>query len=545
LRLKQINRQTMKTIIHGKWRKPGYWGFACMCLCLALNAGARVVPASLFTDHMVLQHGKPIYVWGTASPGEQVHVSIGVLASGGASADSEGNWLVELPVQPVAASPLTLHIRGENEIRIEDVLIGEVWLGSGQSNMGVSTGETDDWDSVQKEIAGGNYKSVRIFKMAWTASDTPLRACGKSSWRVSDNGSIRYSSAVMVYFARALQRANPGVPIGILQSAVGATNAHAWLPNAAFENGKGAEHVRLWYKAQLEKMPVENKLYAEKLEQHREAVEKAKQEKKQPPRAPEPPMGPESKRRPACLYNGMIAPLQPYGICGVAWYQGENNSSLQWAGDYAALMSDLINGWRADWARAARRDKPDMLPFLIVQLPNFKNGNVWPLLREQQERIVQSIPETVLICIIDSGDPKDIHPRNKTPVGERLALAARALVYGEGSLVWSGPVFRDAACGDGKAVVSFKRTGGGLITADGEPPHGFEIAGDDRKFFPAAAKIFGQSVILESPHVPRPVVVRYAWENNPENLNLYNKENLPAHPFRTDDWPWPAGGKSK
>ncbi|MDR2673292.1 MAG: sialate O-acetylesterase [Opitutaceae bacterium] len=535
----------MKNIIHGKWRKPGHWGFTCMCFCLALNAGARVAPASLFTDHMVLQHGKPIYVWGTAAPGERVQVSLGALASGGASADGEGNWLVELPAQPVAASPLTLGIRGENEVRVEDVLIGEVWLGSGQSNMGVSAGGTTDWDSVQKEIAAGDFSRVRVFQMAWTASDAPRRDLGGARWRVSDNNSLRNFSAVMVYFARALQRARPGVPVGIIQSAVGATNAHAWLPNDAFENGKGAAYIRRWYRGQLDKLPVENKLYAEKLERHLEAVEKAKQEKRQPPRAPEPPMGPESKRRPACLYNGMIAPLQPYGIRGVAWYQGENNASLQWAGDYAALMADLINGWRADWARAARRDKPDMLPFLIVQLPNFKNGNVWPLLREQQERIAQSVPETGLVCIIDSGDPGDIHPRNKTPVGERLALAARALVYGEGGLVWSGPVFHDAACGDGRAVVSFRHTGGGLTTADGEPPRGFEIAGDDRKFFPAAAKLSGRSVVLESPHVPRPVAVRYAWENNPENLNLYNKENLPALPFRTDDWPWPAGGKSK
>lgn len=516
-----------------------------MCLCLALNAGAKVAPASLFTDHMVLQQGKPVYVWGTASPGEQVRVSLGALATGGASADSEGNWLVELPAQPVAASPLTLRIRGENEIRVEDVLIGEVWLGSGQSNMAVTAGGTTDWDSVQKEIAAGEFSRLRVFKMAWTADDAPRRDLGGARWRVSDNNTLRNASAAMVYFARALQRARPGVPIGIIQSAVGATNAHAWLPNDALENGKGAAGIRRWYRGQLDKLPDENKRYAEKLARHRQTVEKAKQEKQQPPRAPEPPMGPESKRRPACLYNGMIAPLQPYGIRGVAWYQGENNSSLQWAGDYAALMTDLINGWRADWARAARRDPPDMLPFLIVQLPNYKNSNVWPLLREQQARIAQHVPATALVCIIDSGDPKDIHPRNKTPLGERLALAARALVYGENGLVWSGPVFRDAACGDGKAEVAFGHTGGGLMTTDGRPPRGFELAGADRRFFPAAASLSGPGVILESPQVPHPVAVRYAWENNPENLNLYNKENLPALPFRTDDWPWPADGNSK
>ncbi|MDR1011797.1 MAG: sialate O-acetylesterase [Opitutaceae bacterium] len=513
---------------------------ACLFAGMAADARAKVTPAALFSDHMVLQQGKPLCVWGTAAPGERVEVSLGTRASASATAGVTGEWMIGLPPQPVIAEPQTLRIRGENEIRIEDVLVGEVWIGSGQSNMSITTRESSDWESVRKEIAGGEYSRVRMFQVGWIAADSPLRDIAGARWRVAEESSVRNFSAIMVYFARALQRARPGVPIGIIQSAVGATNAHAWLPGDAFENGKGAAHVRRWYREQLEKLPGENKIHAEKLAEHGRAVAKAKQEKTPPPRAPEPPMGPQSKRRPTCLYNGMIAPLQPYAIRGVAWYQGENNSSLQWAGDYAALMEDLINDWRGEWARAARSDRPEAFPFLIVQLPNYKTGNVWPLLREQQERVAKNVPHTALVCAIDAGDAEDIHPCNKAPVGERLALAARALAYGETGIVWSGPVLRDVSYDAGKAIVSFGNTGGGLVTADGGAPRGFELAGADGKFSPASAKITEGKIVLESGDVPGPVAVRYAWANNPENLNLYNKEKLPAFPFRTDGWKWPG-----
>lgn len=534
----------MKTPNFSKHRSLFFLHILFMLAGLMTTAGAKVKPAPLFSDHMVLQRDKPIHVWGAASPGERVSVSLGARASAAGVADNEGNWMVELPPQPVIVEPQVLVIRGENEVRIEDVLVGEVWLGSGQSNMGVTTGGTTDWEQVRHEISSGAFASVRVFKVAWTAADLPQRGISGARWRAPDENTLRNFSAVLVYFARALQREKPGVPIGLIQSSVGGTNAHAWLPNSAFENGKGSAYIRSWYQEQLEKLPEQNKIYAEKLARHGQAVAKTKQEKKTPPRAPEPPMGPESKRRPTCLYNAMIAPLQPYAIRGVIWYQGENNSSLQWVGDYAALMRDLINGWRGDWTRAARRDKPAALPFLVVQLPNYKNSNVWPLLREQQERLAKSAEDVALVCTIDVGDPKDIHPRNKKPVGERLALAARVHAYGERGLVWSGPVCSGVTYRDGRATVTFDHIGGGLITPAAESPRGFELAGADRKFYPASAKISGNKVILETTEVPAPIAVRYAWANNPENLNLHNKERLPAFPFRTDDWAWTArGGK--
>lgn len=509
-----------------------------LCALFAGKVSATVIPNSLFTDHMVLQQGQPVPVWGTASPGEKISVALGDRAKAETEADAEGRWLATLPPLKASKEPVTMTIRGENEIRVQDVLVGEVWIGSGQSNMQMGVGETSDARRVLDQAAAGKFPHIRLFRVNWTASDQPLADAG-TNWKTVSAGTLPSFSATLFYFGEALQEAMPDVPIGLISSCVGATNAHAWIPASVFESAPAAEPLRLWYQKQLAQLPQLDPPYESKLEDYEEKTAALKQAGQPLPkelqRPPEPPMGPRSKRRPTSLYNGMIAPLQPYAFQGVVWYQGENNSSLEWTGYYAGLMTALIEGWRADWARAAGVKEKREFPFLIAQLPNFQNRNVWPLLREQQVEITKQAPNAALAVLIDLGDPANIHPVNKVPAGQRLALLARAQVYGE-KITGHPPLMKSAAFENGKAVVHF--TQGDLASRDGQPLRNFELAGADRAFHPAQAEIQNGAVVVQSPEVPEPVAVRYAWANNPENINFTNAAGLPASPFRSDDWPW-------
>lgn len=497
-----------------------------------------VKPNSLFTHHMVLQQGLPAPVWGKASPGEKIFVSLGERARAETVTAPDGRWMAILPPLKTSTEPVELIIRGENEIRIHDVLVGEVWIGSGQSNMGVTINETWDARRIQSSITKGNFSGIRLFRVEWTASDEPL-ADTNSHWQTCTPAAAGAFSATLFYFGEALQKALPGTPIGLISSCVGGTNAHAWIPKNVFETDPAADPVRKWYQAQLQMLPQKDPVYDRELAAHEEKTASFKKAGQPLPkelqRPPEPPMGPRSKRRPASLYNGMIAPLMPYAIQGVLWYQGENNSSLEWAPGYADLMTSLIGGWRTAWAKAANAEKIRAFPFYIAQLPNFPNNNAWPLLREQQLKILRQTPETDMAVLIDCGDPNTIHPANKTPVGQRLALLARAHAYGE-KLTANGPLFQSVSFVDDHACVIFDQED--IQSSDGQPLRNFEIAGADRTFHPATAILQGKTITLKSPQVPQPIAVRYAWANNPENINFYNADGLPASPFRTDNWPW-------
>ncbi len=515
----------------------------CAAVLFTLPLGsilATVKPNSLFSDHMVLQQGQPVPVWGTADPGEKISVALGGRAEASATTGADGKWMAVLPPLTMSNVPAELVIRGQNEIRISDVLVGEVWIGSGQSNMQMAVMETWDAARVAAEAGAGRFASMRIFRVGWTASDERVPDAD-SRWQTVTPQSAASFSAALFYFGEALLAAMPETPIGLIASSVGGTNAHAWIPRSVYQADPALAPLRKWYDAQLARLPELDPPYEQKLREYEAKLAAVKQSGHPIPqdlqRPPEPPMGPRSKRRPASLYNGMIAPLQPYAFQGVIWYQGENNGSLEWAGYYADLMHALITGWRADWAAAAGAKEPRSFPFYVAQLPNFQTPHAWPLLREQQLAIPEKTPDTAVAVLIDSGDAQNIHPPNKTPAGRRLALLALAHTYHRG-VDADSPAVKEVAYAGGKAVVTFSE--GGLKSADGQPLRHFEVAGPDLAFHPAVAEIRGNQILLGSSAVPQPAAVRYAWSNNPEAVNFVDASGLPASPFRTDQLPWPT-----
>ncbi|HRJ71408.1 MAG TPA: sialate O-acetylesterase [Terrimicrobiaceae bacterium] len=519
------------------------WAAALLVLPLG-SAPAAVKPNSLFTDHMVLQQGQPVPVWGTADPGEKVSVAFGGQAEASATAGADGRWMAVLPPLAMSRTPAELVIRGENEIRISDVLVGEVWIGSGQSNMQMPVAETWDAGRVAAEAAAGRFGLMRIYRVGWTAADERVPDAN-SRWQAVTAPSAASFSATLFYFGEALLEALPGTPIGLIASSVGGTNAHAWLPRPAYQADPALAPLRKWYEAQVARLPELDPAYDQKLREHEEKLAAVRASGQPIPkdlqRPPEPPMGPRSKRRPTSLYNGMIAPLQPFAFQGVVWYQGENNASLEWAGYYADLMHALITGWRAEWAAAAGAAEARSFPFYVAQLPNYQTPLAWPLLREQQLAIPQKTPDTALAVLLDCGDAQNIHPANKTPAGRRLALLALAHTYRQ-RVDADSPAVVDVAYAGGKAVVTFSEDG--LRSADGQPLRHFEIAGTGGQFHPADAEIRGNQVRLSSSAVPEPAAVRYAWSNNPEAVNFVDASGLPASPFRTDRLPWSAPAAS-
>jgi sialate O-acetylesterase len=444
-------------------------------------AAAAVKPHGLFTEGMVLQQGTKVPVWGAAVVGEKVTVRIqGQEVT--AAADQSGKWIVWLkPLK--AGGPFELSIQGSNTIQLRDVFVGEVWVCSGQSNMEWPLSRTRD---AKKAIAASANPNIRLFKAPKTPMQTPQTelstAKGAPVWTACDPKTVESFSAVGYYFGRDLQKAR-GVPVGLIQSAWGGTAAERWTSRAAMDANPELSNLK----------------------------------------------GND-------LYNGMIAPLMPYAIKGVIWYQGESNAGR--AKQYFTLFSTMIQQWRQDW-------KQGDFSFLFVQLAPYdqvKQADSWAELREAQLFTALRVPHTAQVVITDYGDAKDIHPQDKEPVGARLALAARAMTYGE-KIVWSGPVYSGMKTDGNKAVLTFDHTGSGL-EAKGGPLKGFTLAGADMKFVEAEAVIKGNTVVVSSSSVDRPVAVRYGWANNPV-VNLFNREGLPATPFRTDVPPeyQPKSGK--
>lgn len=495
----------------------------------AASASAKIVPHALFTDHMVLQQGQTVFIWGTGEPEERVEVTFGDQRVATA-AGSDGHWLVTLKPLSACAEPAVLRI---DDVIIRDVLVGEVWVCSGQSNMAMAVGGTLDAESAVAQADAGDYGRIRLFKVPVGAADERQPAVD-AKWQECDGESVSAFSATGFYFGRALQKAL-GVPVGLIQSAVGGTNAYSWISNDAFKNHPGAAVLRSWYEDQLAALPEATKRYEAALERHNEKVAAAKAAGKPlagpAARAPFPPMSPENPKRPTCLYNAMIAPLQPYAVKGAVWYQGEANSRVPWAPNYDELMRALIESWRRDWNQPENRD----FPFYVVQLPNYAKGDAWgwPVIRESMRRIWDKVPNTGMVVTIDAGDPEDIHPRNKTPVGERLAIFARGDAYGE-QITYSGPVFKKMSVTGDFATLEFDHAGSGLASTDGRILKHFTIAGGNMVFVPAVATVEGDKLIVRSEKVRSPVAVRYAWLNNPEGANFGNKDGLPATPFRSD-----------
>ncbi len=485
---------------------------------------AEVKLHALFTDGAVLQRELPVPIWGTASEGEKVTVSIaGQTAT---TTAKEGKWSVKL--QPLAAGgPHTLIVEGTNKLEVKDVLIGEVWLCSGQSNMSFGLASAENAAEVIPASANPN---IRLFQVPRSAEAEPQSEV-KAQWKQCSPQTVPSFAAVGYFFGRDLQKAL-GVPIGLINSSVGGTPAQAWTSRPVLEAAPmGKPYLDSLVNALKNSDTLEAE-YAKATAAWKIKAEEAKAAGQPAPRAPAVPLS-RGTGRPACLYNGMIAPLVPYALRGAIWYQGEANAGSPES--YRGLLPAMIAGWRADF-------NPD-LAFLIVQLAPYDvpAPEAWAWFRETQRQIALHTPKCGLAAIPDAGEAKNIHPKRKEPVGQRLALVAEANVYGQ-KIEWSGPTLKDARFSEGKAVLTLDHVEG-LVAKDGAPS-GFIIAGDDKQFVPAEAKIVGGTIEVSSAQVPAPKAVRYAWKNMPDG-NLWNAAGLPASPFRTDDWPRPITATPK
>ena len=481
---------------------------------------ADVSLPAIFSDHMVLQRQIAISVWGNASANEEIVVELDTQRVR-ITADAGGTWQIHLNPMD-AGGPYQLTVRGENVITFKNVMIGEVWVCSGQSNMAWPVRRSQD---AEDEIKAADYPNIRLFTVKRSAAQRPAQDV-EGIWSVCDTSRVGTFSAVAYYFGRRLHK-SLNVPIGLINTSWGGTPVEAWtslpalqvLPEYAPLGKRWAEHIAAYPEA-LEKFQAEFAVWRANADSLRALGQRR-------PRRPW--RGPNSPHRPSVLYNGMIAPLVSYGIRGAIWYQGESNAGRAY--QYRTLFPAMIQNWRSSWGQGA-------FPFFFVQLANFRQvkdnpeESAWAELREAQ-LMTLSLPNTGMAVAIDIGEADDIHPRNKQDVGLRLALGAEAMVY-DMDQPRSGPIYRSMAVEEDKIRLRFDHAYGGLKAKD-YVIKGFAIAGQDRKFVWAEAKIDGDDVLVWSKDVQQPVAVRYAWADNPI-CNLYNGADLPASPFRTDDW---------
>lgn len=491
-----------------------------------LAADVRL-PAA-FTDNAVLQRGIPVPVWGWADQGEQVTVKIGDQAKTATPDVKTGKWTVKLDPLPVGG-PHTLTVSGKNNVTLKNVLVGEVWICSGQSNMQMAVGGVR---GAKEEIAAANYPKIRLISVPLRGTATPQDDFN-GRWAECSPQTVGNFSATGYFFGRELFK-NLDVPIGLIHCSFGGSSCETWVNRAALEAEPSLKPMLDRYDREMAAYGdgTAKANYEKQMADWKEAAAKAKAAGKEVPKPPRAPSDPRTNNQfPANLYNGMLYPVLPYGIRGAIWYQGETNAGRAY--QYRTLFPTLIKSWRAEWQEGE-------FPFYFVQLANFMavkpqpSDSAWAELREAQSLTLQ-VPATGQAVIIDIGEAGNIHPKNKQDVGKRLALWALAKTYGK-DIVYSGPVCKSQETQGDKVVLSFDCLGGGLAAKGGEQLKGFAIAGSDKKFVWADARIEGDKVIVSSPSVKSPVAVRYAWADNPQ-CNLYNKADLPASPFRTDAWP--------
>ncbi|MHC4206052.1 MAG: sialate O-acetylesterase, partial [Planctomycetota bacterium] len=497
-----------------------------LLLAGAGTAFADIKLPAVIGDNMVLQQGEKVSIWGWAEPEEEVMVGVSWHSMKWAvTADKYGKWSFQM-TPPEAGGPYEITLAGKKTITIKNILVGEVWVASGQSNMQWSVQQSANPD---EEIAAANYPKIRLFQVTRKVADEPQADC-QGSWVECNPETIPGFSAVAYYFGRHLHK-ELDVPVGLIHTSWGGTPAEAWTRREVLEANPDAAPILKRYDDAVVKYPQAMEEHKKKLAEWKETAAKAKAEGKNPPHRPREPFGPGNPHSPAGLYNAMIAPLIPYGIQGAIWYQGESNAGRAY--QYRTLFPDMIKNWRDDWEQGK-------FPFLFVQLANFMKTKAepdessWAELREAQTMTL-GLPNTGMAVIIDIGEADDIHPKNKQDVGKRLALWALAETYGK-ELVPSGPIYKSMKADGGSIVLSFEHIGGRLVAKGGEELKGFAIAGADKKFVWANAKIDGDKIVVSSDEVSEPAAVRYAWADNPV-CNLYNEEDLPASPFRTDKWP--------
>lgn len=509
---------------------------ACAAAAVAAPARADVALAPVFGDHAVLQRDRPLVVSGTADAGEEVVVTLAdrtarVVTPAG------GRWRVTLEALP-AGGPHELVAAGRTRAVAKDVLVGEVWCCSGQSNMQMTVAGVRD---AEAERQAADLPSVRMFTTAYRAAAAPAREAA-GAWLVAGPATVGGFSATAWFFGRELHRAL-GVPVGLVVSSVGGTLAEAWTPADAVEAepalaglwARAAKALEGWDRAAAEaKFEKARRKWKQEADSDRRAG-------RTPPPEPTEPADPRAGLgHPGSLWNGMVAPLLPLTVRGVIWYQGESNAPR--AAQYHVLLPTLIAAWRRAFGR-------EDLPFHVVQLANFGRpapsglASPWAELREAQRRTSLAVPHVGLAVTIDIGEDADIHPKNKQEVGRRLALVALHDDYGRADVEPSGPTLRAHRVEKGRVVLEFDHAGAGLATSDGRDPEGFAVASAKGEFVPARARLEGATVVVSSLRVPHPVAVRYAWADAPEAATLVGPTGLPASPFRTDDRPLTTAGK--
>jgi sialate O-acetylesterase len=486
---------------------------------LALGAGTSRAAVSLpavLGEHAVVQRELPFHVWGQALPGETVTTRFRG-ESRTAVADELGRWSV-FHSPGAAGGPFTLTVDASNTVRLDDVWVGDVWLAAGQSNMEFTL---DNAEGAAAEIPQASEAGIRFLRAVRRTSSFPLTDVATEGWKVCTPEAAPKFSAIAYFFARRLREQQP-VPIGVIDASWGGTPLAAFTPLPTIA-GDPALLPALVHWSRMADARATTLLELEK--EQRELATAAARARAHGQAAPSPQWHPDFEAwAPAAIYNAMVAPLTPFAIRGVIWYHGESDASPERAPVYARLFQAMIRSWRRAWGVGE-------FPFLFVQLANWTAGpgNAWPELREAQREAL-TLANTGMAVAIDVGDKTDIHPRDKKTVGTRLALAARALAYGE-KLAYSGPLLRQVVP-EGPALRVLFDHAEGLTTRGGAPVEGFEIAGADGRYVPAQARIEGSTVVVSTGAVAAPRSVRYGWADNPR-VSLYNAAGLPASPFRS------------
>ncbi|MGO4770566.1 sialate O-acetylesterase [Flavobacterium sp. W22_SRS_FK3] len=488
-------------------------------LSVQFSIKAQVKLPALVADNMVLQQNAKVNLWGWGSPNEKITIKLGWQNSlVEVMANSAGDWKVAVDTPQGSEKAYSITINATNTIVLNNILIGEVWICSGQSNMYFPVGKEEaTWKTgvknYEEEIVNANFPNIRLFTVLTNASPKPLDDV-TGSWAACSPNTIKTFSAVAYFFGRDLYQ-KLKVPIGLISTSWGGTKAEAWTPQNVLENNTDFLTI-------LGEDAKNEKIYQEKLETYylnlrneQLANNNLKTEIKKPKK--------EANKTSYVLYNAMLHPLINYRIKGVIWYQGESNSGK--AKLYQNLFPAMVKSWREDW-------KQGDFPFYYVQIAPHKGQT--PEIREAQLLSLKKITNAGMVVTTDVGNETNIHPIDKQTVGHRLALIARAKTYGENKLVYSGPMYHHMKITKNRVQLFFDNVDSGFRKPS-EDLKEFEIAGEDKIFYTAVAKIEGKTILVSSEKVKNPVAVRFAWKPVPEP-NLFNVENLPASPFRTDDW---------
>jgi len=488
-----------------------------------------VKPASVFTDHMVLQRNKAVPVWGEAAPGEKVIVKFAGQTRR-AKADNNGSWRVQLKPLAMNKTPQSMEFSGTNTVTLSDILVGDVWICSGQSNMKFGLKGTTESEQI---IANSQHSNLRLLSIPLRVQTEPASSF-KAAWAPSSPKTTPNFTAVGYLFGQRIHK-ETDIPIGLIMCAQGSTSVECWVSNQTLQSSQFSPTVKLWKEVEANwgDSSVREKHLHKSLKGDTSAIPS------------------NARTYPGGCYNGMLAPLFPFAFKGVVWYQGEAN--MDRGHQYRSLFPAMVAEWR-------KRFEQDDFKFYQVQLPDLRKSQATPgdsaiaELREAQTLSAQNDLFIEVAVIIDTNQDGNVHPKNKQLPGERLAQIALAQDYGR-DIEYSGPTFLQLKTEGQSIRLSFNHIGGGLLSAKrvgdadlntkatNAPLNNFALAGEDRIFHWAQATIEGDQVILRCDAVGKPVAVRYAWADNPADCNFYNQAGLPATPFRTDDWPCISEGK--